>query len=150
MLTLNILGHTCRLRLIFTPCGSFLRILFSSIFVFASIKCILNRLESISTWYQMKGYSIIFVLSFYCLSFSAWPFYCLVFFSFDHVIVCRFCFAILLSVFFRLAILLSVLFSFGHVIVSFFVSPFYCLSFFISPLFSVVFVLPFYCLSFFV
>jgi hypothetical protein len=42
------------LRLTFTPCSSFLRICwFFSIVVFASIKCILNSLESISIWYQM-------------------------------------------------------------------------------------------------
>jgi hypothetical protein len=64
MLTLKILGRTCRLRLILTPCHSFLRILwFFSIFVFASIKCILNSLESISIWYQIKAYSIIFQLN---------------------------------------------------------------------------------------
>jgi hypothetical protein len=32
-------------------------------FVFASIKCILNSLESISIWYQMKVYSITFHLN---------------------------------------------------------------------------------------
>jgi hypothetical protein len=52
------------LRLIFTPSRSFLRIFwFFSIFVFASIKCILNSLESISIWYQMKADSITFQLN---------------------------------------------------------------------------------------
>jgi hypothetical protein len=64
MLTLKILGRTCRLRLIFTPCRSFFRMFcFFSIFVFESIKCILNSLESISIWYQMKAYSITFELN---------------------------------------------------------------------------------------
>jgi hypothetical protein len=64
MSTLKILGRTCRFRLIFTPCRSFLRIFqFFSIFVFASIKCILNSLESISIWYHMKAYSITFQLN---------------------------------------------------------------------------------------
>ena len=63
MLALKILGGTCRLRLIFTPCCSFLRMFFSSIFVFPSINCILNSLESISIWYQMKAYCIKFQLN---------------------------------------------------------------------------------------
>jgi hypothetical protein len=64
MLTLKVLGGTCRLRLIFTTCRLFLRTFwFFSIFVFASIKCILNSLESISIWYQMKAYCITFQLN---------------------------------------------------------------------------------------
>jgi hypothetical protein len=59
MLTLIIVGRICRLRLIFTPCRSFLRIFWLFLmFVFTSIKRILNSLESISIWYQMKVYSI--------------------------------------------------------------------------------------------
>ena len=65
---LKILGRACRLRLIFTPCRSFLRIFwFFSIFLFASIKCVLNSLESISIWYritfQLNTRYIHFVLS---------------------------------------------------------------------------------------
>ena len=35
-----------------------LTVILVSIFIFASIKCILNSLESISIWYQMQAYSI--------------------------------------------------------------------------------------------
>ena len=59
------MGRTCRLRLIFTPCRSFFFLFFwvFSIFVFANIKFILNSLEGIAIWYQMKAYSITFQLN---------------------------------------------------------------------------------------
>ena len=45
-------------------CRSFLRSFwFLRIFVFASIKCILNSLESISLWYQRKAYCITFQMN---------------------------------------------------------------------------------------
>jgi hypothetical protein len=64
MSTLKIWGRTFRLKLIFTSCRSFLRIFwFSSLFVFVSNTCILNNLESISIWYQIKVDSIAFQLN---------------------------------------------------------------------------------------
>jgi hypothetical protein len=75
MLTLKILRRTCHLRLIFSPCRNFLRnFWFFSIFVFASIKCILNSLASISIWYQIKAYSITFHLNIKYIHFVATEF----------------------------------------------------------------------------
>jgi hypothetical protein len=81
MLTLKVLGGTCRLRLIFTTCRLFLRTFwFFSIFVFASIKCILQSwkyINMVSTesllYYLSIEYKIQFVAIKFCQTWKTYP-----------------------------------------------------------------------------